>query len=109
MPESSGRATLIVYEDNEAVIRMCIKGRSPNLRHVQRTHRVNLDWLFERIRKDKGIALRYINTKWQIADMLTKGQFTAQLWRRLCELASIRPSLAEESPKLQINQSKAVA
>ena len=93
MPKSSGRAILIVYEDNEAVIRMRIKGRSPNLRHLQGTHRVNLDWLFERIIKDQGRAMMYINTKFQIADMLTKGQLTAQLWRRLCELASIRLSM----------------
>ena len=93
MPKSSGRKFLIVFEDNEAVIRMCIKGRSPNLRHLQRTRRVSLDWLSERIRKDNGRAMMYINTKWQIADMLTKGQFTAQLWRRLSELASIRLSM----------------
>ena len=108
MPESSGRATLIVYEDNEAVIRKCIKGRSPNLRHVQSTHRANLDWLFQRIRKDKGIAMRYINTNWQIADMLTKGQLTAQLWKRLCELASIRPSIEDSQSNQPINQPKAV-
>ena len=32
-----------------AVIRMIIEGRSPNLRHVARIHRVGLDWLIERI------------------------------------------------------------
>ena len=48
MPKSIGRAILITYEDSEAVIRICIKRRSPNLCHVQRTHRVNLGWLFER-------------------------------------------------------------
>ena len=42
-------AKLVVMEDNEAVIKMIIKGRSPTLRHVSRTHRVDLDWLFERI------------------------------------------------------------
>ena len=39
---------LVVLEDNEAVIKMTIKGRSTAMRHLQRTHRVNLDWLFER-------------------------------------------------------------
>ena len=34
---------------NEAVIKMIIKGRSPTMRHVSRTHRVAHDWLFERI------------------------------------------------------------
>ena len=31
-------------EEAEAVIKMIIKGRSPTMRHVSRTHRVALDW-----------------------------------------------------------------
>ena len=42
-------AMLYIFEDNEAVIKMIIKGRSPTMRHVSRTHRVALDWLFDRI------------------------------------------------------------
>ena len=42
-------ALLYVFEDNEAVIKMIIKSRSPTMRHVSRTHRVALDWLFDRI------------------------------------------------------------
>ena len=44
---SHQEALLYVFEDNEAVIKMIIKGRSPTMRHVFRTHRVELDWLFE--------------------------------------------------------------
>ena len=33
-------ALLYVFQDNEAVIKMIIKGRSPTMRHVSRTHRV---------------------------------------------------------------------
>ena len=29
--------------DNEAVIKMIVNGTSPHMRHVSRTHRVNLD------------------------------------------------------------------
>ena len=35
-------ALLYVVEDNEAVIKMIVKGRSPTMRHVSRTHRVAL-------------------------------------------------------------------
>ena len=35
---------LYILEDNEAVIEMIIKGRSPPMRHVSRTYRVALDW-----------------------------------------------------------------
>ena len=49
---SRREALLYVFEDNEAVIKMIMKGRSPTMRHVSRTHRVALDWLFDRINLD---------------------------------------------------------
>ena len=49
---SRQEALLYIFEDNEAVIKMIIKGRSATMRHVSRTHRVALDWLFERINLD---------------------------------------------------------
>ena len=49
---SHGESQLYIFEDNEAVIKMIIKGRSPTMRHVCRTHRVALDWLFDRINLD---------------------------------------------------------
>ena len=58
------------FEDNEAVIKMIIKGRSPTMRHVSRTHRVALDWLFDRINLDPRIQIRYIDTKHQLAATL---------------------------------------
>ena len=52
---SRQEALLYVFEDNEAVINMIIKERSPTMRHVSRTHRVALDWLFDRINLDPKI------------------------------------------------------
>ena len=49
---SNQEALLYVFEDNEAVIKMIMIGRSPTMRHVSRTHRVALDWLFDRINLD---------------------------------------------------------
>ena len=71
---------LYVFEDNEAVIKMIIKARIPTMRHVSRTHRVALDWLFDRINLDPKIQIRYIDTKHQLADVLTKGNFTRDEW-----------------------------
>ena len=76
-------ALLYVFEDNEAVIKMIIKGRSPTLRHVSRTNRVALDWLFDRITLVPKIQLTYIDTKNQLADFLTKGNFTRDEWNHL--------------------------
>ena len=50
---SRQEALLYVFEDNEGVIKMIIKGRSPTMRHVSRTHRVALVWLFDRINWDQ--------------------------------------------------------
>ena len=79
-------ALLYVFEDNEAVIKMIIKGRSPTMRHVSRTHRVALDWLFDRINLDPKIQIKYIDTKNQLADILTKGSFTRDEWNHLLTL-----------------------
>ena len=82
-------ALLYVFEDNEAVIKMIIKGRSPTMRHVSRTHRVALDWLFDRINLDPKIQIKYIDTKKQLADILTKGNFTRDEWNHLLCLFNI--------------------
>ena len=52
IPESWFPARICIFVDNEAVIRMIIKDRSPNLRHVSQTYRVDLDWLFERTKNN---------------------------------------------------------
>ena len=82
-------ALLYVFEDNEVVIKMIIKGRSPTMRHVSRTHRVALDWLFDRINLESKIQIKYIDTKNQLADILTKGNFTRDEWNHLLSLFNI--------------------
>jgi hypothetical protein len=61
------------------------------MQHVPRTHRVDLDFLFERLREDPGIFIRHVGTKQQMADIFTKGNFTAETWQSLCTLAQIGP------------------
>ena len=72
---SRQEALLYVFEDNEAVIKMIMKGRSPTMRHVSIIHRVALDWLFERTYLDSKIQIKYIDTKNQLADIPTRGKF----------------------------------
>ena len=62
-------AMLYIFEDNEAVIKVVIKGRRPTTRHVSRTHRVALDWLFDRVNLDPQIQIKYVDTKHQLADI----------------------------------------
>ena len=80
---SQSIAMLYVFEDNEAVIRMLIKGRSPTMRHVSRTHRDALVRSFDRINLDPKIKIKYIDTKHQVADILTEGHFTRDAWNNL--------------------------
>ena len=77
-----------------AVIKMIIKGRSPTMRHVSRTHRVALDWLFDRINLDAKIQIEYIDTKNQLRHS-TKGSFTRDEWNHLLCLFNISHSVLQ--------------
>lgn len=86
-----------MLEDNEATIKICNKGRILQLRHIPRVHRVDLDLLFERVRDDKNLSIKFVGTKYQIADIFTKGSFSASTWSFLCKLANIGPSHQPQS------------
>ena len=51
--------------------------------------RVALDWLFDRINLDSKIQIKYIDTKNQLADILTKGNFSHDEWNHLLCLFNI--------------------
>ena len=85
--QSARQETLLyVFEDNEAVIKMIMRGRSPKMRHLSRTLRVALDWLFDRINLDPEIQIKYIDTKNQLADILTQGISHGDEWNHLLTL-----------------------
>ena len=73
---SHQEALLYVFEDNEAVIKMIIKGRSPTMRHVSRTTELLLiGYSIESIWTPKSKS-NTLTPKNQLADILTKGNFT---------------------------------
>ena len=86
---SSQEALLYVFEDNEAVIKMIMKGRSPTMRHVSRTHRVALEWLFDRINLDSKSKSNISTPKTNSQTSLTKGNFTRDEWNHLLNLFNI--------------------
>ena len=49
VPSSNKPVHGLVCEGNEAVIKVIIMVRSPKMRHVSRTHRVDWDWFFGRV------------------------------------------------------------
>ena len=63
--------TLKVFEDNQATILVVRKGYSPKLRHITRTHKVNLSCLAE-VFNDDSAVIEYIGTDDQAADIFTK-------------------------------------
>ena len=104
------KVRLIIMEDNEAVIKILLKGRSNALRHLHRTHRVNTDWLFEII-KMENILIKYVNTKFQLADICTKAFSKADDWNRLMALCQLLPQKALPAtpnikPKLRLRGSR---
>ena len=84
------RNSILFFEGNEAVIKMIMKGRSPNVGNVSRHHRYALDWLFDRINLDRKIRIRYVHSKnHQLADILTEGLFTRDEWNHLLCLFNV--------------------
>ena len=86
--------TLRVLEDNQATILVIRKGYSPKLRHITRTHKVNLSGLSEVFRDDSA-ELEYCKTDVQAADIFTKA-LPPQKWGPALRLLGIRVDLPPE-------------
>ena len=78
---------LDICEDNQATIRVVKNGFSNKLRHVSRTHKVNVGGLSELL-EDPSIELSYIDTKEQAADIFTKA-LSPQLWGPALEMLGL--------------------
>ena len=87
-------ATLRVKEDNQATILVIRKGYSPKLRHITRTHKVNLSGLSEVFQEDSA-ELEYCKTDDQAADIFTKA-LPPQKWAPALRLLGIRTDLPSD-------------
>ena len=89
--EILGRDVLLeVLEDNEATIKIVKKKGSAKLRHVSRTHRVNLASTYD-VFEDPSVDLLYVNTKEQVADIFTKA-IAPQHWDHALRLMGLLTS-----------------
>ena len=68
------------------------------MRHVPRVHRTNLDFIFDRIQHDEALKLRYVNTKFQAADIFTKA-LVADKITRLVALGVMKLKRAEKKSR----------
>ena len=57
--------------------------------YVSKTHRVALDWSLDRNDLVPKIQIKYVDTKNQLADILTQGDFTRNEWNHLHRLFKI--------------------
>ena len=82
--------SVVHFEDNEAVIKMIIKERSPTMRHVCLEPReLPLIGCLTELTWNPKIQSKYVNTKNQLADILTKGSFSRDESDHLFCLVSI--------------------
>ena len=78
---------LIIHDDNQATIQVVEQGYSSKLRHITRTHKINLGSLSE-VLQQKGIKVQYIETTQQAADIFTKESEPLK-WPNAIELLNI--------------------
>ena len=75
------------HEDNAAMIQVCRTGRNPTMRHLGRTHKVDVQWLHERF-AEPYYNLLYEPTLGMRADIFTKGFVDSDKWRHALDLIS---------------------
>ena len=86
---------LVLHEDNQATILVAKKGYSPKMRHIQRTHKVNLSALAEQLEPGTGVVIKYVATDLQAADIFTKALQPLK-WDHALKLLGIRTNLPEK-------------
>jgi hypothetical protein len=91
-PRTATVTDLIIAEDNQAVIKIIQKARSMALRHLPRTHRIDLQWLFE-VCSNPRVHVRYVGTLQQVADLMTKALNKPETWAHLLDISQIRSGL----------------
>ncbi|CAE6955300.1 GIP [Symbiodinium natans] len=79
---------LLCREDNEACIAIVRKGYSAKLRHLSKTHRINVSSTCEAVNDNDDVELGYVNTNDQKGDPLTKA-LSVQKWAHALKLLHI--------------------
>jgi hypothetical protein len=84
---------LLILEDNQATIKIARKGYSSKLRHVPRTHKVNLGSIAEVLEEDT-VEIEYVPTELQCADIFTKDLCPAK-WQNALDLLGMQTQLPD--------------
>jgi len=85
---------LTLIEDNESTAAIIRTGRNPTMRHLSRTHGVNVSWLHD-LYERKKFGVVYTRTEAQCADVFTKTFRELPKWQQAIRLIGIgRPTTA---------------
>ena len=93
-----------LQEDNQAAIKVLMNGYSLALRHLTKTHRVNISWLAERFAQCDRYVIDNVPTELQFADGLTKPLCRVKLakareqWGLIDVNDSVKPAFVAEKP-----------
>ena len=78
-----GTKTLHFFEDNETCSLAVRTGKAPSMRHLNRTHNVDIAWLHER-HEDKAFVLHDCDSASMRADIFTKPFTDKVKWSHAC-------------------------
>ena len=85
------RVQMTFEEDNQTAIRVIETGKSETMRHMGRTHKVDIAWLHERF-LEGSFQPNYIDTAEQAADIFTKALPESKKWEHACNnIAHVYP------------------
>jgi hypothetical protein len=83
----------VLYEDNQPTQRIIEKQQNPTMKHLGRSHRVGLRWLFERLggasETRDPVDVVYCRTARMAADIYTKGFSDHQKWTNGLQLINV--------------------
>jgi hypothetical protein len=79
---------VLVEEDNAPAIIIVEKAKLSTIRHMNRTHRVNVRGLHDTFKREHTMLLRKIGTNDQAADMFTKPFTNEEKWKVATDMIS---------------------
>ena len=77
------------HEDNTALIRVIRTGHNPTLRHLGRTHGVDIASMREKFYKLDKLDILYEKSSLMAADIFTKAYTSAQKWHEVAALINV--------------------
>ena len=80
---------LVFQGDNQATIQIVKIQKNPTLRHLNRTHRVNVSWLCEVFKNLKEVEIKYCKTDDMAAGIFTKAFANPIQWNAALDLIGL--------------------